>query len=281
MSMGSLIIIGGHEDKHGERRILREVAARVGERKMVIAAVASRHPETMRKMYEAIFRDLGVKHIDFLRVEARDHALAGADVLDESTAAVFFTGGDQLRITTLLGGSPVSRRIREIYEAGGLIVGTSAGASVLGETMIVRGDGGESYRIGSGANMAPGLGLLPGVIIDQHFAQRGRIGRLVGAVTHNPRILGLGIDEDTAVIVDNSGCLVIGAGGVYVVDARSMTYSNLAEEEENCALTAVGLTLHILSQGDRLDLLTRTVVAQPAERADRPIGSVGSRIPVD
>jgi cyanophycinase len=151
----------------------------------------------------------------------------------------------------------VFARIREIYEAGGVIAGTSAGASAMSDTMLVRGSGDESYRIGD-VDMAPGLGLLPNVIIDQHFAERGRMGRLLGAVAQNPRVLGIGIDENTAIVVeDEASFSVLGAGAVYVVDGSGITYSNIVEEKNDRPLSLYDVRLHVLSSGDNFDLRER------------------------
>ena len=263
----SLIIIGGHEDKSDEKLILRAVAERVGSGRLVIATVASNMPKDLYEDYERIFRGLGVKHIYKLEVETREDALSEKSVgtLDDATA-VFFTGGDQVKITSQLGCSPVCERIQEIYESGGTIAGTSAGASVMTETMMVGGDGEESHRIGSSLKLAPGLGLIRGIIVDQHFAERGRIGRLLGAVTQNPRILGMGIDENTAVIVERDRKFtVLGEGGVTILDAGASTYSNITDEETDRALSVYDVKLHQLSQGDVFDCQTRRPSAHPAE----------------
>ena len=140
---------------------------------------------------------------------------------------------------------------------GGVVAGTSAGASAQSETMLVRGSGAESHRIGD-LHMAPGLGLIPDVIIDQHFAERGRIGRLLGAVAHNPRLLGIGIDEDSAIVVEGTGFSVIGSGAVTVVDAEQVTHSNIAEAEPDRVLSMHHVILHALSAGDRFDLAARS-----------------------
>jgi cyanophycinase len=177
-------------------------------------------------------------------------------LLDGATG-VFFTGGDQLRITSQMGDTPVMSRILDIYRKGGVIAGTSAGASAMCETMLVKGTSRESYRIGD-LYMAPGLGLIQDVIIDQHFAERGRMGRLLGAVAQNPRMLGIGIDEDTAISVENGEEFrVLGSGAVSVVDGEGVTYSNIAEEREDRALSIYDVKLHILSHGDSFDLLRR------------------------
>jgi cyanophycinase len=179
---------------------------------------------------------------------------------------VFFTGGDQLKITSQLGDTPTYSRIQEIYEEGGVIAGTSAGASAMSETMLVANDGEASYRIKSALLMAPGLGLAQDMLIDQHFSERGRMARLIGAVSQNPRVLGVGIDEDTAMIVEhNRSFRVIGSGAVYVIDASTTTYSNIGEEDSDRTLSSFGITIHMLSQGDRFDLFTRTPYAHPAD----------------
>jgi cyanophycinase len=127
----------------------------------------------------------------------------------------------------------------------------------MSETMMVSGEGDQSHLVGGSLRMAPGLGLMPGVIIDQHFAERGRMGRLLGAVAQNPRLLGIGIDEDTAVLFDGQRKLtVLGSGAVYIVDGRAMTYTNAAEDDAGAA-SVYGMTVHILSESDGFDLQTR------------------------
>ncbi|HEY0436351.1 MAG TPA: cyanophycinase, partial [Phenylobacterium sp.] len=169
---------------------------------------------------------------------------------------VFFSGGDQLRIASQIGDTPIERKVRQIHQAGGVIAGTSAGASVMSETMLVGGSNSESHRIGD-LNMAPGLGLIRDAIIDQHFAERGRIGRLLGAVAHNPRILGVGIDEDTATLWEEGRFTVLGSGAVYVVDAEGVTQSNIAEARSASALSLHDVRLHVLASGDGFDLERR------------------------
>jgi cyanophycinase len=256
---GSLIIIGGHEDRDpkGERIILREVAKHVRGGKLVLATVASHRPEGYFEEYEKAFADLDIGELVELYVEDRSRAgdREKLSVLDDAQA-VFFSGGDQLRITSQIGDTGIEAKVRAIYERGGLVAGTSAGASVMSETMLVKGASKETHRIGD-LHMAPGMGLVPDVIIDQHFAERGRMGRLLGAVAHNPRVLGLGIDEDTAVCLEGSEFQVIGSGGVYVVDGTGVSYCNLAEARAECALSMHDVRVHVLSNGDRFDLKQR------------------------
>lgn len=269
-SPGPLVIIGGHEDKEGDRVILKEVARHLNGGKLVIATVASHEPEGYFESYQKAFGAIGVTDLCELYVEDRSESLTGPtlDIL-EGAAGVFFSGGDQLRISSQIGDTPLERRIRALHEAGGLIAGTSAGASVMSETMLVKGASSESYRIGD-LHMAPGLGLVPNVIIDQHFAERGRYGRLLGAVAHNPRILGIGIDEDTAIVVTGREFKVIGSGAAYVVDGEGATHSNIAEAKSERALSMFDVRMHVLSSGDRFDLEKRAAHAGEQQEGAAP-----------
>jgi cyanophycinase len=258
---GTLVIAGGREDKENEQLILAEIARRTGRGVLVVATVASEEPDELWKTYAPIFRSLGVGEVRHLNVAERDQSRDGVLELLDSAHAVFFTGGDQLRITSLLGGSAAVDRIREIYTSGGVVAGTSAGAAAMSATMLVGPVVGKTHRLGDALHLAPGLGLLPSVIIDQHFTERGRIGRLLGAVAQNPSALGVGIDEDTAMIVEGpSDALrfgVIGAGAVYVADGREMSYTNVADVTQESALSLFDLRLHVLSSGDTFDVVTR------------------------
>jgi cyanophycinase len=264
---GALIIIGGHEDKEGGRVILNEVAKRVNGAKLVIATVASHRPEGYFDSYVKGFEGLGVSELVELyvhdRAEAHDPELL--HVLDDA-AGIFFTGGDQLRLSSQIGDTEIERRVRAVWDAGGVVAGTSAGASVMSETMLVKGTSGESHRIGD-LHMAPGLGLVRDAIIDQHFAERGRFGRLLGAVAHNPRVLGLGIDEDTAMVLEDDAFTVIGSGAVYVVNGDTVSYSNIAEEKRERPLTMFDVRLHVLSSGDTFNMKTRKPACGPFRTA--------------
>lgn len=256
----ALIIIGGKEDRSNDKLILREVARRVGSGKLVVSTVAmSSGTDELFDQYENAFRSLGVKHVYNLEISSRDEAKLDSKlrILDDANG-VFFTGGDQVRITSQIGDTPVYERIREIYDEGGVIAGTSAGASAMSETMLVHGGDEESHVIGGSVRMAPGLGLIGGVIIDQHFMERGRVGRLIGAVAQNPKNLGIGIDEQTAIVVEKgNGFYVLGSGAVYVFDGSEVSYSNIAEEDLKKTLSIYDLRMHMLSQGDRFDLRAR------------------------
>jgi cyanophycinase len=216
-------------------------------------------PDGLFEEYEKAFRALGVKHLYKLEINDREEATSESKlrILDDATG-VFFTGGDQMKITSQIGDTLIFRRLKEIYEEGGLIAGTSAGAAVMSETMLVTGGDEDSHVIGGSLRMAPGLGLIGDVIIDQHFMERGRLGRLLGAVAQNPKNLGIGIDEQTAIVVERgNGFYVLGSGAVYVIDGSEVTYSNIAEEDLNKTLSIYNVRMHMLSQGDRFDLIAR------------------------
>ena len=274
---GTLIIIGGHEDKGDDPLILKEVVRRVGNGKLVVATVASSLPDEMWEEYERVFRRLGIKHLYRLDLDSHEDAFSDRKrKLLEDADGVFFTGGDQLKITSLIGASPICERLRELYHSGGLVCGTSAGASVMSDTMLVGGGSDGSTRIGESVRMAPGLGLAKEILIDQHFAERGRVGRLLGAVAQNPRQLGIGIDENTAIVVTGGGrrFQVIGDGAVYVLNAWQMTYSNLTEESHDRALSMFGTRLDVLSQGDVYDLNKREPRNRPARVVEEALESV-------
>jgi cyanophycinase len=269
---GRLVIIGGGEDKEGDKLILRTVAKdAVGA--LVVVTAASNKPEENWEEYERIFRDLGVDDVRHLHVDTRAEALDPArhSVLDDASV-VFFTGGDQLKLASQLGDSPVFSKTREIFYQGGCVAGTSAGASIMCETMLVSGDSSQSPRVKDALRMAPGFGLVHGFIIDQHFAERGRIGRLIGAVAQNPRIVGVGIDEDTAIVCENSHFTVLGAGGVYVVDAREVTQSNVVEDAADRTLSVFDIKLHLLNMGDAFDMEARIPESRSTEDAAEELG---------
>lgn len=264
---GPLLIIGGNEDKEGDCVILSEIARRLEGGRLVLATVASREPEGYFEAYQQAFAALGVEDLVHLYVEERSDS-GGEEALSrlDGAAGIFFTGGDQLRISSQIGDTPVEKRILELHRAGALIAGTSAGAAVISETMLVKGPSAESYRIGE-LHMAPGLGLMKDVIIDQHFAERGRYGRLLGAVAHNPRLLGVGVDENTALVVEGRQGRILGAGAVYIVDGEGVTHSNIAEAQSEAPLSIFDVKMHVLSSGDRFDFGARRPTSGAASRS--------------
>jgi cyanophycinase len=271
---GTLIIIGGGEDKGDNKVILEEIARRLGTGKLVVTTVASKEPSGLFEDYERVFRGLGVKHVFNLSIAERAEARAEATVkILDGADAVFFTGGDQLKITSQIGDTPIFQRIHEIYEQGGLIAGTSAGASVVCSTMLVSGEAERSATNGNFTQMAPGLGLVEGIIVDQHFAERGRMGRMLAAVAENPKVLGLGIDENTAVVLEAGHRMyVLGSGAVYVLDGSTVTRSNITEEAHE-TLSVYDVRLHVLSQGDWFNLNERRPSRMSAQTVRKRLGA--------
>ena len=260
---GFLIIIGGAEDKKHDCIILRKVAKLAGGKdgRITVLTAATDYPSEVGKEYQYHFHRLGVPNVEALHIETREDA----DDLDriqrmEDSSCVFFTGGDQLKITGLIGGTKTENFLRESFSNGLVIAGTSAGASVMSETMITSGEDDEAPKRCT-VKMAPGLGLITGVVLDQHFAQRGRIGRLLAAVSQNPRVLGIGLDEDTAIIVrPDQSFEVIGSNAVTILDGIHCSYTNVSESRPDDILTLTNITLHILSDNHEFDFTTRAPI---------------------
>ena len=275
---GTLVIIGGHEDKDHECAILKEVVSLMDGGKLVVATVASHQPDGYFEAYKKAFAKLGLTDLHELYVEDRAESADEEKLAPLMTASgVFFSGGDQLRISSQVGDTPFENHVRRIFEEGGVVAGTSAGASAMAEIMMVRGASGESNRIGD-LHMAPGLSLISDVIIDQHFAERGRIGRLLGAVALNPRILGIGIDEDTAIIVHGSSFRVVGKGAVYIVDGTGLTRSNIADGETASTLSMFDVRLHLLCAGDLFDLKGRRPIVDATLEASHALERAGHSV---
>src|SRR4051794_21049841 len=200
---GPLVIIGGHEDKEHECVILKEFVRLAGGSgaRIVVMTVATEQPQEVGREYRKLFCDLGARDVRVTGVTQREEARSPQSLktIDQATG-VFFTGGDQLRITALLGGTPLDDLLHRAHEEGLALAGTSSGASMMSCTMIIEGDGKEAPAIDT-VGLSPGMKFIEGPIIDQHFAERGRIGRLLSAVAQQPAKLGLGLDEDTAIVV--------------------------------------------------------------------------------
>ena len=260
---GDLVIIGGAEDKYGESRILEEVVDIIGgkDARMGILTTATEHPEEVGEEYRDIFLRLGVKEAEIIDINTRDEANMEDNVRKIMDATgFFFTGGDQLRITSILGGTRVYEAIHDCFNHGTSVIGTSAGASVMSSTMIVEGNSNDAARKCT-LKMAPGLRLLEGVIIDQHFDQRGRLGRLLCGIAENPGILGIGIDEDTAIrVYPEEYFAVLGNNAVVVIDGTSIKSSNVSELKPDEILTITGANLHVLSRGYGFDFKKREVL---------------------
>ena len=266
---GWIIPIGGAENKENDRHVLERFVRVSGgaDADIVVIPTASRLHETGPR-YEKIFKELGAAHVTVMDFDTRrDCQEPGRLRRIEEATGIFFTGGNQLRLTTLLGGTPVAKLVRARNAHGVTVGGTSAGASILSEHMIAFGDEGSSVISGS-VRLAPGLGLSNGFIIDQHFRERDRLGRLITALAYNPFAIGIGLDEDTAAFVGPDETIEVeGSGGVTVVDAADVSYSSISEVAEGQPVCILGLRLHILTAGATFNLHTRQAAASAQVRA--------------
>lgn len=250
---GHLLVIGGAEDKYNERRILKKFLELAGGDKaeVLIVPVASDFPEFAADVYTQAFRNLGVANPRVLRATSRqDIVQADVDKLTDGVTGVFMTGGDQMRLVSLLGGTKLAEKIRKLVrETNVVMAGTSAGAAAMSTSMIVRGEP-SSHPHKNAVKLSPGLGFLKNIIIDQHFSERGRISRLITAVSYNPYNLGIGIDENTAIILDGKGVLeVYGQGSTTIVDGSEITFNEIAEVADNEAFSICGVQFHVLREG--------------------------------
>lgn len=259
-SQTTLIAVGGGEVAEA-KDILEEFLSLVKKKadaRMVVMTVATNLPEEAARKYDALFRKHGIKHIGIIDVSGREDAFNKAAVKKICEAdALFFTGGDQLNVTGLMGGSPLHNTIYERYKEGDFVIaGTSAGAMMMSNSMITSGKSDNAPKVG-GVEIAPGMNLISETIIDTHFTQRGRHGRLLTAVAHYPQDLGIGIDERTAIVVRSDELMVIGEGVVTIMDGSGMKHSNLpyCEKGENLGLFEV--CTHILPAGYKFNLKTR------------------------
>ncbi len=261
---GPVLPIGGAEERELGGEILERFVALAGGDAARIAVIptAAGEPQESGERYVKLFGKMGAAHADWLRVAKRadansDEALA----LLEQATGVFVTGGGQARLVELLGGTRVMECIRERNAAGVVVAGTSAGASIVAAHALVGGSGitpsGDAAARKGMVELAAGWGLLQDVVIDQHFSQRGRLGRLLSAFAANPGLVGIGLDEDTAALIDRDGILeTLGNGMVTIVDGRDAT-SDYFERQPGEVLTVARSSLHVLGPGRRFDLTTR------------------------
>ncbi|HIP76715.1 MAG TPA: cyanophycinase [Psychromonas hadalis] len=260
---GFVIPIGGGEERVNDPIILQRFVEISGGKDayIVIIPTASQLDETGRN-YEDVFHQLGVKKAKSLPINSREDAQLDSylDALNKATG-IFITGGNQLRLSTILGGTPVAQALRRLNAEGVHIAGTSAGAAIMPEHMIAGGATG-ALPNEQGVTFAPGLGLLNKIVVDQHFSQRNRLGRLLTALSYNPFASGIGICENTAAFIDADGIIeVVGHGSLTVVDPSGLTHSSMAEANTGDSLTLIGLKLHMLSHGDIYDMNSRVATA--------------------
>lgn len=263
---GTLYAIGGAEAKLRGRTVLRNFVHDAGgssARIAVIPTASSLGPEVV-EVYHAAFTALGASSVSAVRPQSREEAadpeLVGR--IDEATG-VFMTGGNQLKLSSYLTGTPVGEAIARAYHRGAAVGGTSAGASIVSDHMIAFGAGGATPKQRM-SQLAAGLGLITGCIIDQHFEQRNRYGRLLSLVAQSPSLLGIGVDEDTAAVVRQGTRLeVVGRGAVTIIDGSRISTDAFAVNR-SAPLMVSGAVLHVLPSGHAFDLTTRTLI--PAAR---------------
>lgn len=260
----AILVIGGAEDKVHGREILHTFFGRAGTANARIAIIpsASREPTIIGERYQGIFENMGAKEIRILDVRDRSQGSDSymQDYIEECTG-VFMTGGDQLRLCGLLADTPLMEKVRQRVQQGELtLAGTSAGAAVMGHHMIAGGGSGESPNRAL-VDMATGLGIIPEVIVDQHFHNRNRMARLMSAVAAHPDRLGIGIDEDTCAMFERDGWLqVMGKGTVTIIDPGEMLYTNHTKVGATEPISLHNLRVHILSYGDRYHLHKRSLM---------------------
>jgi cyanophycinase len=256
---GWIIPIGGAEDKENSPQILQRFVELAGGPRADIAIIPTASSvSSTGSRYERIFSEMGARRVVSLDFDTRrDAEEPGRLERLREASGVFFTGGNQLRLSTLLGGTSVAKTVRQMNAAGIPVAGTSAGAAFLCEHMIAFGDEGSTPVAGS-VRLAPGLGLTNRFIIDQHFRQRDRLGRLLTALAYNPFAAGIGLDEDTAAFITPDNTVEVeGSGGITVVDAAEVEFSSMDRVEEGRPVCLLGVKLHILARGATFDLKSR------------------------
>ncbi len=278
---GTLIPIGGNEDKGIESHerytlefieegILYHVVQAAGgkDAKVVVIPTASSIPVEVGENYITAFSTLGCEHIDILDIRSRKDTERESSIeLIKNANCIMFSGGDQTKISKHISGSTIHQIMMERYqnEPGFVIAGTSAGAMAMADEMIAGGSPKEGFIKGA-VIMRKGLGLLPDVIIDTHFIQRGRFGRTSEAVAKFPNLLGIGLAEDTGIIIKNGNdCTVIGSGMVILFDGSTLTHNNEKILEPGTPMTMTNLTVHVLSNGDQYNIRDRKVSVLPME----------------
>ncbi|NNE24829.1 MAG: cyanophycinase [Rhizobiales bacterium] len=259
---GWIIPIGGGEKKVSSSTILSQFVELSGgsDARMAIIPTASQSDRAGERT-RAVFAELGVNDIKIVDLGSRSDCEDPARIsqLDDATG-IFFTGGDQLRLSTTIGGTSAARSIRSGNARGVHVAGTSAGAAFICEHMIARGRSGPTPKRGM-ASLSPGLGLTNQVIIDQHFRERDRLGRLLTALAYNPFATGIGVDEDTAAFIGPDEVVeVYGSGGLTIVDPSNLSFSSMADAQSGKPVSLFGVRLHILLAGDRYDLNSHTAI---------------------
>ncbi|MEI4196323.1 cyanophycinase [Roseovarius sp. E0-M6] len=268
--IGKLIAIGGAEDKVSDSAILRRVmefsgieTPRVG-----VITTASSIPDDVFAEYKDVFDRLGAGKVKHIRIRNREDVI-DAEMLKmiSQSDVIFISGGDQMRLTSIFGGSEALTAIRKRHEEGAVIAGTSAGAACQSTTMVYGGHATDSLRKGA-VKMTAGFGLIEGVIIDTHFLERGRFSRLMEVGATNPEYLGVGLGEDAAVLFEDDTIYAFGPGHVILVDSSGMTGSNVFELADGEAVSAHNVVMHALVDGNQYCLSDRRVLGRNELRAN-------------
>jgi cyanophycinase len=256
---GSLIAIGGGELLDSDVIINEFIKLAKGKAKakIVVLTVATEKPKAAGDSYRYLFEKYGVKDISTVDVSQREDAFR-KDALEriERATGLFFTGGDQFHITSLMGGTPMHELILEKFRRGTVIAGTSAGAAMMSNSMVLDGRSDDAPRFGS-VELASGFDLIPETIIDTHFSQRGRHGRMLAAVAHYPQHIAIGIDEQTGIVAKDGKFRVMGAGVVTVIDGTVVNHSNMAYLKDNQPISMLDVKIHVLPEGYEYDLVKR------------------------
>jgi len=260
---GPLLIIGGAEDKQKECEILREFIRYAGGTKARIAIITSATdlPIEVGQEYIRVFKQLGVEDVRIVDTRSKEDADSESALQDiDKATGIFFTGGDQARIVNTIKDTKLDAAIHRRLSEGMIVAGTSAGAAIMPDIMIVDGDSETNPRMEI-VKMCPGMGFLPGVIVDQHFSQRARMGRLISALAQQQQaVLGFGIDENTAMLVVDHKIKVIGEAAITIIDETDVTHSNIDDILIDEGLAIIGAKLHILPRGYEFDLETRNPI---------------------
>lgn len=258
---GPIMAIGGAEDKTHSKSILKaffELAGGPGARIGIVPTASS--IENAGERYKALFMEMGAEWVEVVFIASREDANGAAPLeLLRNTTGIFMTGGNQLRLAAITAGTSIARLIRERNAGGAIVAGTSAGASILASHMVAFGSSGPVPRMRM-AQMTAGFGLVPEVVVDQHFRERDRMGRLLSFVAASPGLLGVGVDEDTAALFAADGILhVLGRGSITIVDGSRM-YSDVFQVKGHGGITISNAIVHVLTAGRRFNMTSRTLI---------------------
>jgi cyanophycinase len=263
---GILIPIGGGEDRDHEKKVLSRVINESKKKhpRICVITLATGEPKETAAEYKKAFKALGVREIHFLHFDMRSEADTAEHLeLVKNCHIVFFSGGDQLKLCTLIGGTELIKLIKTRYygEAHFVVAGTSAGAAAMSSTMIVSGSSEEALIKGE-LELTNGFEFISEVFIDTHFTERGRFGRLVQTLAGNPGILGIGLGEDTAILIKDLDLEVIGTGLVLIVDGSCIEYTDLPDIEEGTPITVEGIKVHVLGPGKHFSISERKIILE-------------------